>query len=159
MKNIILLTSSAAALVFSSCANMDPEYQAWKKSQKNNPANNPYGAPASSSDMAGVPNGYGVPNNSGITGQAGAPMQDMPPLPGGAGTAGNPLAVEGGMRLDIPHGGTAPAGQAIEHVVVSGDTLWGISKKYSVSVYDIKVTNNITSDTIIVGQKLIIPQN
>ena len=43
---------------------------------------------------------------------------------------------------------------ASTHTVKSGDTLYGISLKYNVSVAQIKQWNNLTSDTIYVGQKL-----
>lgn len=43
------------------------------------------------------------------------------------------------------------------HVVKSGDTLWGISSKYSVSVNNLKSENKLSSDIISVGQKLYIP--
>ncbi|MEM7011889.1 MAG: LysM peptidoglycan-binding domain-containing protein [Verrucomicrobiota bacterium] len=40
------------------------------------------------------------------------------------------------------------------HTVTSGDTLWGISRKYGVSVTTIKAKNGLTSDLIRPGQKL-----
>lgn len=43
------------------------------------------------------------------------------------------------------------------YTVKKGDTLFSISKAYNVSVNDIKKANNLTSDTLSVGQKLIIP--
>lgn len=43
------------------------------------------------------------------------------------------------------------------HVVKKGDTLIGLSKKYGTKINDIKSTNNLSSDTIFIDQKLIIP--
>ena len=43
---------------------------------------------------------------------------------------------------------------ASTHTVKSGDTLYGISMQYGVSVAQIKSWNNLSSDTIYVGQKL-----
>ncbi|NEY19148.1 LysM peptidoglycan-binding domain-containing protein [Bacillus ginsengihumi] len=40
------------------------------------------------------------------------------------------------------------------YTVKAGDTLWGISSHYNVSVSTIKSLNNLKSDTIYVGQKL-----
>ena len=44
------------------------------------------------------------------------------------------------------------------HTVGSGDTLWGLSRKYGVSVDDIRQANSLTSDTIVTGQSLSIPR-
>ena len=49
-----------------------------------------------------------------------------------------------------------------EHVVVRGETLWSIAESSYGSGYnwvDIKKANNLTTDTIEVGQKLVIPEN
>lgn len=43
------------------------------------------------------------------------------------------------------------------YTVKAGDTLYLIAQKYNVSVNDIRNANNLVSDTIYVGQKLIIP--
>jgi N-acetylmuramoyl-L-alanine amidase len=43
------------------------------------------------------------------------------------------------------------------YTVKPGDTLWGISQKYGVTIEQIKEANGLTSDTIYVDQKLIIP--
>ncbi|PON39249.1 LysM domain containing protein [Parasponia andersonii] len=41
--------------------------------------------------------------------------------------------------------------------IVKGDTLWGLSKKYGVSIDAIKEANGLTGNTIYAGKKLIIP--
>ncbi|MGB3160353.1 MAG: N-acetylmuramoyl-L-alanine amidase [Carnobacterium sp.] len=51
---------------------------------------------------------------------------------------------------NIPHINTPNS-----HTVVKNDTLWGLSKQYNVSVPELKSWNNLKSDTIIVGQKLV----
>ncbi|WP_110112582.1 C40 family peptidase [Bacillus sp. CGMCC 1.16541] len=43
--------------------------------------------------------------------------------------------------------------------VKSGDSLWGIARTYQVSVADLKSQNNLTSDTIYIGQQLVIPSS
>lgn len=43
------------------------------------------------------------------------------------------------------------------HTVVRGDTLWGISKKYGVSIDSIKNANGLTKDTAVLGARLQIP--
>ncbi|MBG7608927.1 MAG: LysM peptidoglycan-binding domain-containing protein [Verrucomicrobia bacterium] len=55
---------------------------------------------------------------------------------------------------------TSPAptrARAKVHTVVRGDTLWGISKKYGVSISAIKSANGLTRDTAVLGAKLQIP--
>ncbi|CAI9787665.1 unnamed protein product [Fraxinus pennsylvanica] len=41
--------------------------------------------------------------------------------------------------------------------IVKGDTLWGLSRKYGVSIDAIKEANGLMGDTIYAGKKLIIP--
>lgn len=43
------------------------------------------------------------------------------------------------------------------YVVSKGDTLWGIARKYGVSVEDLKNKNNLTSNSLSIGQVLLIP--
>ena len=47
-----------------------------------------------------------------------------------------------------------PEDEIIEYTVVKGDTLWSIASKASVTVEKIKNWNNLSSDTIYVGQVL-----
>lgn len=42
------------------------------------------------------------------------------------------------------------------HVVVAGDTLFGLSKQYNATVSQLKEWNNLKSDTIVIGQTLIL---
>lgn len=46
---------------------------------------------------------------------------------------------------------------AIIHTVVKGDTLSGISAKYKVPVASIKQANQMTSDIVVLGRKMVIP--
>lgn len=50
-----------------------------------------------------------------------------------------------------------PAGRARRHTVVSGETLYGIARKYGVTVDAIRRANRLESDTVRPGQALIIP--
>ncbi|KAK6134383.1 hypothetical protein DH2020_031872 [Rehmannia glutinosa] len=43
------------------------------------------------------------------------------------------------------------------HRDCEGDTLWGLSREYGVSIDAIKEANGLTGDTIYAGKKLIIP--
>ncbi|MBK8833076.1 MAG: LysM peptidoglycan-binding domain-containing protein [Saprospiraceae bacterium] len=38
------------------------------------------------------------------------------------------------------------------HTVMKGDTLYGIARAYGLSVNDLKMKNNLSADTIFVGQ-------
>ncbi|MEL6921228.1 MAG: peptidoglycan DD-metalloendopeptidase family protein [Pseudomonadota bacterium] len=51
----------------------------------------------------------------------------------------------------------APTVSGGRYVVVAGDTLYGISRKTGASVDAIRRTNNLTSDTVRIGQSLIVP--
>lgn len=45
------------------------------------------------------------------------------------------------------------------YIVKSGDSLWAIAKRYGITVEQLKKANNLTSNTLSIGQKLIIPTN
>lgn len=51
----------------------------------------------------------------------------------------------------------SPVIEETTHTVKSGETLWGISNKYRVSVDSLKRANSLTSDTLQLGQILAIP--
>lgn len=48
-------------------------------------------------------------------------------------------------------------GAAVIHTVVAGDTLSGISAKYKVPAAAIKQANRMTTDTVVLGRKMVIP--
>jgi LysM repeat protein len=58
--------------------------------------------------------------------------------------------------VETPVAPVAPA-TAKEHYVAPGDSLWKISKQYGVTIDAIKVANNMTTDTVVLGKKMIIP--
>ena len=65
-----------------------------------------------------------------------------------------------GMELTVPAAGTeaaVEAPEAKEHVVASGDTLWGIARRYGSSVEAIQAANDLGKRPIRPGQKLTIP--
>lgn len=58
-----------------------------------------------------------------------------------------------GMLLKVPSG----LSSLNTYTVSSGDTLYGIAKKFNVSLNDLKSINNLSSNMLSIGQKLIIP--
>lgn len=63
-----------------------------------------------------------------------------------------------GQILKVPYTPppVVPAGQGIVHKVEAGETLYSISRTYQVSTDDIKRWNNMTDNTLSVGQELVI---
>ncbi|RYF21733.1 MAG: LysM peptidoglycan-binding domain-containing protein, partial [Flavobacteriales bacterium] len=51
---------------------------------------------------------------------------------------------------------TKPTTEGFEHVVVAGETIYSIAKKYNLTTYQIKTANSLTANEVKVGQKLII---
>lgn len=71
---------------------------------------------------------------------------------------GNNLSV--GQQLFIPTGQDASDLIGTDYntyVVQSGDTLFSVANRYNTSVNNIRNINNLTSDTLVVGQQLLVP--
>lgn len=58
-------------------------------------------------------------------------------------------------NTDVQQQATSVRGKV--HTVVRGDTLWGLSRKYGVSIDQIKAANGLTSDVAVLGARLQIP--
>ncbi len=61
-----------------------------------------------------------------------------------------------GQTLKIPSSGSS-VGPGVQYIVVSGDSLYGIAKKYNTTVDEIKKLNNLSSNNLSIGQILKIP--
>jgi len=160
MTPIRLLASSVVAVAFASCASKpSDEYD----------TSNPYGvadsgqsgsaasqAPAASSNpVYDTPAAYEE-----STGTTPAPDASAPNLPAPATTPRSTTVKPGpAARPAAAARPAVPAASAAGgvHVVAKGDSLWSISKKYNVPVTSIKTANNMTSDVVVLGKKLIIP--
>ena len=66
-----------------------------------------------------------------------------------------------GQEILIPRNNQIPPSDTsqITYIVKSGDSLWSISKKYNISVDELKNANNLSSNLLSIGQELIIPQS
>ena len=64
------------------------------------------------------------------------------------------LAGLGGGKTSKP----SPANEGKDHIVQKSETLTSIARAYGVSVADLKKANNLGSDALQVGQKLVIPR-
>lgn len=63
-----------------------------------------------------------------------------------------------GQRLRIPEiMNNESTDNNIYYIVKSGDTLYGIANKYSITLDELKLANNLSSNILPIGQKLIIP--
>lgn len=129
MKPTLLLLSSAAALFVVSCGQ--------QAGQDAYDVSNPYAAP----DYA---NEDGSPYDPNLAYDAPAAYEEE-----------TSDAVDFTATATAP--ASAPASQPRIHTVVRGDTLWGLSKQYGVSVSSIKQENNLVNDIVVLGAKLKIP--
>lgn len=157
MKITAIILSSAVAATLTSCNPMGGN------------SNNPYGAPAAAPNASpyGGANPYAAPQANGETGaySANASADYLPnvnsnpapyqPIPGAA--ASPSVAPSAGNYIPEPSVGAA-AGATINHTVVSGDSLWGLSRKYNTSVQAIQQANGMSDTVIRVGQTIQIPQ-
>lgn len=72
---------------------------------------------------------------------------------------GQVLRVPSRGGVETPAAATAPAaqpGETITHIVKNGDNLFQIAKTYKTTVEKIKAANGLSSDILVVGQKLVI---
>ncbi|MGC6464121.1 MAG: LysM peptidoglycan-binding domain-containing protein [Akkermansiaceae bacterium] len=96
-------------------------------------------------------NPYGVPSVGGYPSEA-APYQPIDPI-------NPPAAPPAGTYTPVPAPAPAPAPAAAagQHMIQKGDTLWGISRRYGVTVEAIQQANGLTDTNIIEGKTLVIP--
>lgn len=99
-------------------------------------------------------NPYGVPgenNADSVPYQAVNPPADNPTY--------SPAAYEDNTAVAPAPSATpsAAVSASTTHTVVRGDTLGGIARRYGSSSAAIKQANGMTSDTVVLGKKLVIP--
>jgi len=148
MSTVRYLALATAAFSLASCS-------LFKKSGENYDTvdgNNQYDTPA---------NPYGVPGDASaeaVPYQAVNPPADANPTYGQAAyedhgaTTPAPAAPSGASSS-----AAAPSGASTSHTVVKGDTLGAIARRYGTTSAAIKQANGLTSDTVVLGKKLVIP--
>ena len=139
MNHLRILAPSVIAVAIASCA---PQ-----KADKYDTAD-PYGYADASQTPAPVP-----PAN---------PIYDTPAAyeetSDAAAVTPVPTAPDASLTPAAPAAPAAPAnGAAIIHTVAAGDTLSGIAAKYKVPMASIKQANRMTTDTVVLGRKMVIP--
>lgn len=129
---------------------------------------NPYDTPGVAASQPAAPNappaysdsiyssppaygdGAGTPPASSI-----APASPVSPIPPAIATA--PPDYQVNPPSAAPSPANPPLASGLTHTVVKGDTLSGIATKYKVPMASIKAANHMTTDTVVLGRKLIIP--
>lgn len=113
-------------------------------------ANNPYGVPA----VQPQANPYGAPLANGETGTYNPHTAPPQPIPGvnSGGYTPAPIA-----PAQPDYTAQTPSGPTSSHTVVSGDSLWGLAKRYNTTIEEIQVANGLTTTVIRTGQTLQIP--
>jgi LysM repeat protein len=140
MKSTRMLLASALVIALVSCANQKNDYD----------TSNPYGTPdaATPATANNLPNQPAQPVN---------PTYDTPAAYEDSSVApANPDALAPTNPALPATAGTAARGGSV-HTVVARDTLSGIATKYKVPMASIKKANGMTSDTVVLGKKLVIP--
>ncbi|MFM5904821.1 MAG: LysM peptidoglycan-binding domain-containing protein [Micrococcales bacterium] len=88
---------------------------------------------------------------------SGTPTASPAPTPTATSTA-TPKPTPSPSMTSTPSASPSPSPTAKTYKVVSGDTLTKIAKAFGVTVTALKTANNLSTDTILVGQVLVIPQ-
>jgi LysM repeat protein len=106
---------------------------------------------------------YDTSNPYGVPGESSAESVPYQPInPPADNPTYSPAAYEDNTASTAPAApatGTpsAPAAASTSHTVARGDTLGGIARRYGTSITAIKQANGMTSDTVVLGRKLVIP--
>ena len=76
----------------------------------------------------------------------------------GANPGVDPQVIRTGQLLRLPAGARAGGAAPGTHRVAAGESLWGIARRYDVTVERLRQANRLSGDTVRVGQLLVIPR-
>ncbi len=93
---------------------------------------------------------------------AGAPYQPIEPIepinpPASVALPAAPVALPPATPAAVPAPAASPELNGNVYNIQTGDSLWGISRKFNTTVEAIKELNGLSNDTIVAGRTLIIP--
>jgi LysM repeat protein len=146
MSTVRYLALATAAFSLASCSLFNKKSENYDTVDGGSSADsgNPYGVPGDASAEAVPYQPVNPPADNPTYGQAA--YEDHTP------TKSSPApAVSSGASAP------APSGAGTTHTVVKGDTLGAIARHYGTTSAAIKQANGMTSDTVVLGKKLVIP--
>ena len=62
-------------------------------------------------------------------------------------------------KMDSPRQANVQVSKSINHTVVRGDSLWSLSRKYGVSISELRTWNELSSNNLSIGQQLVVKKN
>lgn len=147
MKYLVLLASVASSSFFLSSCGVTPQQGQTAAGGVYQDPNNPYAVPGVTTQGAYAPT---APTTYQAPAVTSAPYQSIPSAPI------NPPATIPSYTAPVT---TTPAVSSSggSHTVAAGDSLWGLSRKYGVSVDQLRSANNLSGDLIVTGSTLTIP--
>lgn len=105
-------------------------------------------------------NPYGAPADNQFPAPASEPANPVYDTPAAYEESSAPASDAATVNGSAAPAAATPANAAATiHTVVKGDTLSGISAKYKVPSASIKQANRMTTDTVVLGRKMVIPPN
>ena len=142
MSTVRYLALATAAFSLASCSLFKKKSENYDTVDGASDSSNPYGVPGDASAEAVPYQPVNPPADNPTYGQAAYEDHAAPsPAP----------AVSSGASAP------APSGASTSHTVVKGDTLGAIARHYGTTSAAIKQANGMTSDTVVLGKKLVIP--
>ena len=148
----LLIVTCLTPLLFSACSTGSGYSDSQGYNSGPSGAANPYGVPRAGGEVGSYPQAPTSAEN--------APYQTLPAIVQAAPPASAPSASAPTLApADTLATPSTPITASTTYTVVSGDSLWGIARKYSTSIEAIQSANGLNNTTIRIGQQLTIPGN